>query len=39
VSYGEFVAGKGDQLVFEQLPADHPVYILYFSLFFLGVFR
>ena len=31
VSYGEFVDGKEDELVFEQLPADHPVYILYSS--------
>ena len=31
VSYGYFVAGKEEELVFEQLPADHPVYILYSS--------
>jgi acetoacetyl-CoA synthetase len=31
VSYGDFVDGKEDELVFEQLPADHPVYILYSS--------
>ena len=31
VSYNDFVAGKEEELVFEQLPADHPVYILYSS--------
>jgi acetoacetyl-CoA synthetase len=31
VSYKDFVTGKEDELVFEQLPADHPVYILYSS--------
>lgn len=31
VAYGDFVAGKEEELVFEQLPADHPVYILYSS--------
>jgi acetoacetyl-CoA synthetase len=31
VSYGDFVDGKEVELVFEQLPADHPVYILYSS--------
>jgi len=31
VSYNDFVAGQEDELVFEQLPADHPVYILYSS--------
>jgi acetoacetyl-CoA synthetase len=31
VSYQDFVAEKDEELVFEQLPADHPVYILYSS--------
>jgi acetoacetyl-CoA synthetase len=31
VSNGDFVAGKDEELEFEQLPADHPVYILYSS--------
>ena len=31
VSYKDFIAGKDEELVFEQLPADHPVYILYSS--------
>lgn len=31
VSYGDFTSGKDEELVFEQLPADHPVYILYSS--------
>lgn len=31
VAYAEFVKGREEKLVFEQLPADHPVYILYSS--------
>lgn len=31
VSYSDFVSGKDEELQFEQLPADHPVYILYSS--------
>lgn len=32
VAFGEFVRGReGEELVFEQLEADHPVYILYSS--------
>lgn len=31
VSYKDFIAGKDEELLFEQLPADHPVYILYSS--------
>jgi acetoacetyl-CoA synthetase len=31
VSYKDFTTGKEEELTFEQLPADHPVYILYSS--------
>jgi acetoacetyl-CoA synthetase len=31
VSYKDFTAEKEEELTFEQLPADHPVYILYSS--------